>query len=90
MRELTAGEIKDIMQAFEKAAEDKDFKISIIDMLFPDSPLPALAVAKANDLKIEDIEKLPPSEIEKKIKEAEKFNPFFMKMMERTEALLRQ
>lgn len=85
MRELTAGEVKDIMQFYEKS----EGEISIVDMLFVDSPLPALAVAKSAEMSLEDLEKLCPSEIEVKINEAEKLNPFFLRMLERTTALLK-
>lgn len=87
MRELTAGEIKKVLQLAETAVEKND-PPGVLELLFPDAKIPPAAVAISAGKDISELEAMEPSKLEGLIRKAEEINPFFLRMMEPVESLL--
>ena len=77
-RELTVGEIREIM----KAADAGNLEFGVIDMLFPEG-VPGAAVKTSTGFTDEDLGKMKPSEIEQLMEDVKKANPLYVSMLER-------
>jgi len=76
--ELTAQQIKQIMDAWEN---NKD--IHVLNMLFPDMKVPAEALWLGMEMTEEALLEFPPSEISLMIPEVEALNPTLAGLIER-------
>lgn len=78
--ELTVKQVREVFSRIEK--EDSLF---VDDLL--DQPVPALVIAKATGIPVEELEKSKPSELATLAKEVESVNPFVASLIKRRLAM---
>jgi len=87
VRQLTIGEIQDLLDDDKKRIEKGEWEPDIVDLLFP-GRIPMKGILKSTGMKSDDFRNLDPDEMEKIIERVESKNPHFAQMAKRLGKLI--
>lgn len=82
IRQLTIGEIQDILDDEAREIENKEWTPDILTLLFP-GRIPSKGILKSLDLEMCDLKKFNPEDLSKIIEGVESKNPYFAQMASR-------